>query len=191
MRLFSKLYERVMCWAEHRHATRYLAGLSFAESSFFPIPPDVMLAPMSLAQPKLAWRFAGLTTITSVLGGVAGYIIGMFAFEAIEPVLRSAGYWSKYELAQQWFSEWGIWVIFIAGFSPVPYKIFTITAGVISMSFLPFVLASFVGRGGRFYLVAGLMAWGGARMEQMLRKYIDMLGWLFVIALIIGYFLLK
>lgn len=191
MKLFSKLYERVMRWAEHRHAPRYLAGLSFAESSFFPIPPDVMLAPMALAQPKRAWYFAALTTVTSVLGGIAGYLIGMFAFELIEPLLHSAGYWGKYELAQQWFEEWGLWVIFIAGFSPVPYKIFTITAGVISMSFLPFVLASAIGRGARFFLVAGLMVWGGEKMEAALRRYVDLLGWLVVVLLIVGYLLLR
>lgn len=190
MRLFSKLYERVMKWAEHRHAPRYLAGLSFAESSFFPIPPDVMLAPMSLAQPKKAWQFAALTTLTSVIGGIAGYLIGMFAFEMIEPYLHSAGYWDKYEMARQWFETWGLWVIFIAGFSPVPYKIFTISAGVIGMSFLPFVLASVVGRGARFFLVAGLMAWGGERMEKTLRQYIDQLGWLVILVMVIGYFLL-
>lgn len=181
MRLFSKLYDKVMHWAEHRHASRYLAGLSFAESSFFPIPPDVMLAPMALAQPGLAWRFATLTSIASVLGGVAGYLIGAFAFEMIEPLLHSAGYWDTYLRAREWFGEWGVWVIFLAGFSPIPYKIFTITAGVIAMAFLPFLLASMVGRSARFFLVAGLMVWGGERMQNTLRQYIDQLGWIVII----------
>ena len=191
MKLFSSLYERVMQWSRHRHAERYLAGLSFSESSFFPIPPDVMLAPMSLAQPSLAWRFATITTIASVLGGVLGYLIGMFSFELIEPVLHDMGYYEKFLKAQSWFDEWGFWAIFIAGFSPIPYKIFTITAGVISMAFLPFVVASVIGRGARFYLVAGLMAWGGEKMEKKLQKYVDLLGWLTVIAVVAVIFYMK
>ena len=134
MRLFSPLYTRVMQWSRHPHAPRYLAGLSFAESSFFPIPPDVMLAPMSLAKPAAAWRLALLTTIASVLGGLAGYLIGWLAFDLVEPWLRDLGYWDKYLRAQSWFDEWGFWAIFIAGFSPIPYKVFTITAGVIQMT---------------------------------------------------------
>lgn len=189
MKLFSNLYTRVMQWAKHPHASRYLTCLSFAESSFFPIPPDVMLAPMSLAQPRFAWRYALLTTVASVLGGVFGYLIGVFAFELIEPWLHQFGYWPTYQRAVTWFETWGIWVVFLAGFSPIPYKIFTISAGVIGMAFLPFVLASAIGRGARFYLVAGLMVWGGERMEQTLRQYIDRLGWITIIVVVIGYFL--
>ncbi|MGD8575658.1 MAG: YqaA family protein [Thiohalophilus sp.] len=191
MKLFSNLFDRVMRWSTHRHAPAYLAGLSFAESSFFPVPPDVMLAPMSLARPERAWNLALLTTIASVLGGMVGYLIGMFAFEVIEPLLHSAGYWQQYLQTRDWFVEWGIWVIFIAGFSPIPYKVFTITAGVVAMSFLPFVIASAIGRGARFFLVAGLMRWGGAGMEQTLRQYIDRLGWLVILAVIVAYFVLK
>ncbi len=191
MRLFSRLFEYVMGWARHRHAGYYLAGLSFAESSFFPVPPDVMLAPMSLANPRRAWFYAAVTTLASVLGGIAGYLIGMLAFELIEPYLHSFGYWDKYLLTRQWFTEWGLWVIFIAGFSPIPYKVFTISAGVIGMVFLPFVMASFVGRGARFFLVAGLMRMGGEKMEGVLKKYIDRLGWLMVAVVVLGYFLLS
>jgi membrane protein YqaA with SNARE-associated domain len=190
MRLFSRLLEMVMGWAEHRHASYYLAGLSFAESSFFPIPPDVMLAPMTLAKPERAWRFALVTTIASVLGGIAGYLIGMFAFELVEPLLHRAGYWQRYLDAREWFAVWGVWVVFLAGFSPIPYKIFTITAGVVGMVFLPFVVASFIGRGARFFLVAWLMRMGGSRMEGILKQYIDRIGWLMVIVVVIGYFLL-
>jgi membrane protein YqaA with SNARE-associated domain len=186
MKIFSGLYERVMRWAAHRHAQWYLVGLSFAESSFFPIPPDVMLAPMSLADTRKAWCYAALTTIASVLGGMLGYLIGLFAFEMIEPWIVSAGYADKYQLAVDWFEQWGVWTILIAGFSPIPYKVFTIAAGVISMAFLPFVLASAVGRGARFFLVASLMVWGGQRMEQTLRRYIDLLGWLMVVAIVIA-----
>jgi len=183
MKLFSPLYERVMRWAAHRHAQWYLAGLSFAESSFFPVPPDVMLAPMALANTAKAWRYALLTTIASVAGGAAGYFIGVFAFDLIQPWLDKAGYMDKYELAVSWFKQWGVWVVFVAGFSPIPYKLFTIAAGVVSMSFAPFMLASFVGRGSRFFLVAGLMVWGGSRMESMLRHNVDRLGWA-VVALV-------
>lgn len=191
MKLFSTLYNKMMLWSAHRHAPAYLAGLSFAESSFFPVPPDVMLAPMSLSQPKRAWFFAGLTTLASVLGGIAGYLIGAFFFDILTPYLHQWGYWEKFLTAQGWFNEWGFWAILIAGFSPIPYKIFTITAGVISMSFVPFVLASFIGRGLRFYLVAGLMVWGGVAMESRLRQYIDRIGWVVVILLIIAYFIFK
>ena len=177
MRIFSPLYARTMQWARHRHAPWYLGGVSFAESSFFPVPPDVMLAPMCLARPGRAWHFALLTTLASVAGGLAGYVIGYFAFDAIEPWLRESQYWHSYESAVAWFGEYGFWAIFIAGFSPIPYKVFTIAAGVLSMALLPFALASLVGRGARFFLVAALMKWGGARMEGLLRQHIDRIGW--------------
>ncbi|MCP3666070.1 MAG: DedA family protein [Gammaproteobacteria bacterium] len=191
MALFSALYDRVMRWSAHPHAPRYLAGLSFAESSFFPIPPDVMLAPMSLADPRRAWYLAALTTAASVFGGLAGYLIGMFFFEAIEPLLQSAGYYPKYLQVKVWFESWGFWAIFLAGFSPIPYKLFTISAGVISMAILPFFFASLIGRGTRFFLVAGLMAWGGERMESVLRRYIDRIGWLMVVAAVVVFVLVK
>lgn len=185
MKIFSPLYEMAMRWARHPKAPWYLGGMSFAESSFFPVPPDVMLAPMSLAQPKRAMFFATLTTLTSVLGGILGYMIGLWSFDVIEPWLQQSAYHEKYLTARAWFDEWGFVAIFIAGFSPIPYKVFTITAGVISMAFLPFVIASFIGRGMRFYLVALLMAWGGQAMEEKLRHWVDWLGWLTVAAVII------
>ena len=177
MKIFSSLYGRTMIWARHRHAPWYLGCLSFAESSFFPIPPDVMLAPMSLANPQRAWWLAMLTTLASVAGGLLGYFIGATAYEAIEPVLRESRYWGSYQLAVQWFRDWGFWAVLLAGFSPIPYKAFTIAGGALAMPLLPFVLASVVGRGTRFFLVAGLMAWGGERMEAVLHRYIDRLGW--------------
>ncbi|KAA6187034.1 DedA family protein [Thiohalocapsa marina] len=182
MRLFSPLYDRVMAWSRHRHAQWYLGGLSFAESSFFPIPPDVMLAPMSMARPASAWRFALITTLASVAGGLLGYVIGAFAFELIEPLVGQGGrYHEAFEQGRAWFDQWGVWAVFLAGFSPIPYKIFTITAGVLSMALLPFLLASAVGRGARFFLVAALMAWGGEPMERRLRQYVDTLGWLMLL----------
>lgn len=177
MKLFSFLYKLAMEWARHPKAPYYLGVLSFAESSFFPIPPDVMLAPMCLAKPDKAWRFALITAIASILGGILGYFIGGYAFTWIEPYIREFGYGSAYDLAVAWFKNWGFWAVLVAGFSPIPYKVFTIAAGALSMMFLPFVLASFVGRGARFFMVAGLMYWGGAKMEQVLHRYVDRLGW--------------
>jgi len=186
MRIFSSLYDRVMVWSRHRHAPWYLGGLSFAESSFFPIPPDVMLAPMSMAEPRKAWWFAGLTTVTSVLGGLLGYLIGLFAFELITPlVAEGERYAESFTDAEAWFRAWGVWVIFIAGFSPIPYKIFTISAGVLHMALIPFLIASAVGRGARFFLVAALMAWGGERMESTLRSYVDRIGWIVVLLVVL------
>ncbi len=190
--MFSALYEKAMQWAKHRHATWGLAGLSFAESSFFPIPPDVMLAPMALAQRHRAWWFAFITTIASVLGGILGYAIGMFSFEMIEGWLQGhPRYWDGYLVAQQWFDKWGVWAVLLAGFSPIPYKVFTISAGVISMSFLPFVIASLVGRGARFFLVAGLIVLGGDRMESALRRHVNVIGWGMVALVVAAYFVLR
>ena len=189
MKLFSKLYTRAMKWARHKHAPYYLCGLSFIESSVFPIPPDVMLAPMALAHPERAWFYASLTTAASVLGGLAGYLIGWLAFDLAAPLIKATGYWDLYLLTKQWFGAWGFWAIFIAGFSPIPYKLFTIAAGVISMPLVPFVLASIIGRGLRFFLVAWLMAWGGEPMEQALHRYIDRIGWATVLLLVIAYFI--
>lgn len=185
MKLFTKLYDKSLNWARHPKATWYLSGMSFAESSFFPIPPDVMLMPMSLATPQKAFYYAWLTTFFSLLGGLLGYAIGYWAIDLVLPFIESIGYAHKMQQVQEFFTEYGVWIIFIAGFSPVPYKLFTITAGATSMALLPFMLASLIGRGARFYLVAGLMKWGGAKMEASIRKWIDWLGWGFVLLLVI------
>lgn len=191
MPVLSSLYDRVLTWSKHRHGSWYLGLLSFAESSFFPIPPDVMLAPMCLARLKDAWKLALITTLASVAGGLLGYLIGYSAYEAVEPYLVAVGYDQKILVARGWFEQWGFWVLFIAGFTPIPYKLFTITAGVASMALLPFVLASLIGRGARFFLVAGFMVWGGEEMEKMVRKYIDRLGWLVIALLVIAYVVYK
>lgn len=189
MPLFAKLYTRVIRLAGHRHAPVYLAALSFAESSFFPVPPDVMLAPMAMARRDRAWFYAFLTTVTSVLGGVAGYGIGLLAFELVAPWLEKGGYWPTYLQAQAWFAAWGFWAVLLAGVSPIPYKIFTIAAGVASLSFPAFVLASLIGRGARFFLVAGLIVWGGERMDRTLRTHADAIGWALVVLALILYLL--
>lgn len=191
MRIFSHLFELVLEWSRHPKAPWYLGGLSFAESSFFPIPPDVMLMPMVVAQPQKAWRFATLTTVTSVAGGLAGFLIGVLAIDAITPVLHDFGYWEAYERARAWFVEWGFWAVLAAGFSPIPYKIFTIAAGAMGMPVLPFLLSSLAGRASRFYLVSGLLYWGGPRVEAALRRYVDTIGWIVVALIVIGYFIFR
>jgi membrane protein YqaA with SNARE-associated domain len=192
MKLFSAIYVWTLKWAEHKFAPRMLALLTFAESVFFPIPPDVLLAPMVLAKPEKAWQLASLTTVSSILGGAVGYLLGYMMFEPwIQPLITEFGYQHRFDTAMNWFSEWGVWVVFIAGFSPIPYKLFTVSAGFLHMAFIPFMLASAIGRGMRFFLVAGLIKLGGDTMEQNLRKWIDVLGWGFLVLIIIAYFILK
>jgi membrane protein YqaA with SNARE-associated domain len=191
VKLFGPLYDRVLSWSRHPKAPWFLGGLSFAESSFFPIPPDVMLAPMALARPHAWWRLALLTTVTSVLGGLLGYLIGWAAMDAVMPWIERMGYAPKLALAQQWFEQWGFWAVLLAGFSPIPYKAFTITAGGLGMALLPFALASLIGRGGRFFLVAFLMARVGPAAEAKLKPAIEWLGWGTVTVAAIAYLYLR
>jgi len=186
------MYEACLRWAKHRYASYYLAALSIAESTFFPVPVDVMLAPMCLARLDKVWRFAAIATCGSVLGGIAGYYLGMFFFDSlIQPMLVEFNYLPTYEKAVSWFSAYGVWVVFVVGFAPIPYKVFTISAGALNMALLPFVIASLFGRAGRFYLVAGLMKLGGEKMERKLHQIIDYLGWGLVIVAISVYLLYK
>ena len=191
MTLFRPLYDRVLAWSRHPHAERYLGAMSFAESSFFPIPVDVMLAPMTLADRSKWVRFAAIATIFSVLGGLGGYVIGWGMFEAIEPWLRDSHYWDAYLTARDWFDRYGVLVVFVAGFSPIPYKVFTIAAGVAALSLPGFFLGSLVGRAARFFLVAGLVRAGGQRFEDTLSKHVERLGWAVVVVtvVVIAYFM--
>ena len=185
MPLFSTLYDKVLTWSKHRHAPKYLAAVSFSESSFFPVPVAVMLLPMTFAQPKKAWRLATITLIFSVLGGIFGYLLGWGAYELVEPVITS--HQSAFDKAQSWFAEYGVWVVVMAGFSPVPYKIFTITSGLLQMAFIPFLMASIIGRASQFYLIAFLVSTFGPTMEPKIRQYIEWLGWgvvIFVVAIV-------
>jgi len=175
--IFAGLYNRMMRWAAHPHAERYLVGVSIIESIFFPVPTALMVAPMAVARPEHAVRIAMIATSMSVLGGIVGYYLGFFAIHAIEPILHDVGYWDKYMTAQRWFEEWGFWAVVVAGFSPIPFKLFTLSAGALSMSLLPFVLAALVGRSAHFFLVSLLMAWAGPKMEAVVLKYIEWLGW--------------
>ncbi|QBG35466.1 YqaA family protein [Litorilituus sediminis] len=192
MKLFSALYDWTLRWAEHKLAPRMLAVITFAESVFFPIPPDVLLAPMVLAKPEKAWSLATLTTVSSIVGGAVGYLLGYWMFEPwIQPLITEFGYQERFDTAMEWFATWGVWVVFIAGFSPIPYKLFTVSAGFLQMAFLPFMLASAIGRGLRFFLVAGLIQWGGTAMEKKLRQWVDVLGWGVVAAIVIAYLILR
>ena len=177
MKLFTALYDRMLVAAQHRHAPWYLGAVSVAESSFFPIPPDVMLMPMVLAKPHRAWHLATLTTLCSVLGGVLGYALGYFAIDAVVPLIERAGYAETWRQVQALYLEWGVWIVFLAGFSPIPYKLFTIASGFMAMPLLPFIGASLIGRGGRFYLEALLVSRLGPRMQDGVRQSMEWIGW--------------
>jgi membrane protein YqaA with SNARE-associated domain len=181
-----RLYDRVLLWSGHPRAPAIMSGLSFAESSFFPIPPDVMLAPMCLARPEKGWTFATLCTVSSVAGGVLGYLIGRLAFHWIEPWLMSSSYAEVFAYAVGAFERWGVVYILLAGFTPVPYKIFTIGAGVVGMPVIPFLIGSAIGRGARFFLVAGLIRMMGERAAERLRRWVDTAGWAVLLLAVIG-----
>lgn len=160
--------------------------MSFAESSFFPIPVDVMLAPMCLADRDRWIRYATIATVFSVLGGLGGYAIGWGMFEAIEPWLRDTHYWGDFEVASQWLNDYGVWVVFAMGFSPLPYKVATIAAGVAVINLPGFFIGSLVGRAARFFLVAGLVRLGGDKFESTLSKYVERIGWATVVIIVIA-----
>jgi membrane protein YqaA with SNARE-associated domain len=187
MKVFETLYNSVIRFSKLDSAPWYLALLSFFESFILPFPPpDVMLAPMALARPKKALYFAGLTLVSSVLGGIVGYLIGAFLFDQVQPFLIGWGYQATFDKVTVWFTHWGFWAVLIAGFSPVPYKIFTISAGVMGLAFIPFLLASLIGRGARFFLVAWFLAKFGPAIEHKLMGYIETIGWAIVIMLLIA-----
>lgn len=189
MKIFTALYDKVLGWSKHPKAPWYLGGMSFAESSFFPIPPDVMLMPMALSQPEKAYRFALITTIASLLGGLFGYAIGYWLMDIVWPLIEAANYQDKYHQIEGFFSEYGFWIVFLAGFSPLPYKLFTIAAGATHVALIPFIIASFVGRGARFFLVAYLMKMGGEKYEAKIRQSVDWIGYGLVVLIVafIGY----
>lgn len=192
MKIFTPMYDKALVWSKHPRAPFILSVISFAESIIFPVPVDVMLAPMALGQPKRAYYFALLATIFSVLGGVAGYWLGMLAYEPlVQPALETLGYQHHFDRAQAWFENWGFWVVFLAGFSPIPFKVFTVAAGVMAVAFWPFVLAAVISRGLRFFLVAFLMKVGGPIMDKHLRNHMDTIGWGMVVAAVIAYLLVR
>jgi membrane protein YqaA with SNARE-associated domain len=186
MNIFSSLLNKTMGWAQHPHAKRYLAGVSCTEAAFFPIPPDVLLIPMTLARPQDAWRLAWLATWTAVVGSLLGYAIGYLAIDFLLPYFEQWGYQETYLKAKDFFTEYGIWAVLIGSFTPIPFKIFTVTAGAMDMALLPFILIAFVGRAKRFYIVAAIMKYGGVRAMPILQKYTDALGWMFVGLIVLG-----
>jgi len=186
------LYDWMMRLAGSRHAVPALAAVSFVESSFFPIPPDVMLVPMVLVRRDKAFTYAAVATIASVIGGLFGYAIGHYAFEAIgRPVLEFYGKTEAFERLRQLFAEYGVWILIIKGMTPIPYKILTIAAGVASMPLLPFVLASIVARAMRFFLVAGLLYFFGEPVREFIEKRLALVTTGFVVALVGGFVALR
>lgn len=190
-RWMRRAYYWVVGWAEKPQAEKALAGLSFAESSFFPIPPDPLLIAIVTARPKKWLRFATITTVASVLGGILGYIIGAAAISAVMPIIIQVGYEDAYKSAVEWFANYGAFAVVVAGFTPIPYKIFTIAGGAAGMSIPLFLIGSIIGRGGRFYLVAFLMQHFGRRYKDKIEKYIDVLSIAFVLLLVLGFVLIK
>lgn len=190
MKLFSYLYQQMISWSQRRAAPYFLAGVAFSESSFFPIPPDIMLVSMGLANRKQLWQYACITTLSSVIGGVFGYLLGHLFIDTLLPIIQSHGYSAQYTQVVAWFKQWGVWVVFVAGFSPIPYKVFTLGAGAMSMPFAPFFLASLLSRGLRFYLVALLLYFFGEKMDKNLRYYIDVIGWSVLIIFVMVYLIM-
>jgi len=188
---FRRLYLWMMEAARHPHAVWFLGVISFAESSFFPIPPDVMLAPMVLARPRHWLRLATVTTLCSVAGGALGYAIGHYLIDWVMPSIERFGYKPAYDTAVTWFARYGFYAIIVKGLTPIPYKIFTISAGAAQMPFWPFMAASVIGPGMRFYLVAGLMQFAGPAVQERVLRHVEVLGWIFVGLLVGGFLALR
>ncbi|MBU3825874.1 MAG: DedA family protein [Candidatus Anaerobiospirillum merdipullorum] len=199
MKIFSYLYEVCIKLAKHPRAPLFLAINSFIESVFWPIPPDVMLAPMCLARPQRAYHYALLAVVTSVLGAICGYYLGYFIYDPyIADFITWLGYTEAMQTVRSWYvMEYGILMIFVGAFTPVPYKVIAITSGVVAaesmastgsvgmINIFNFCAVSFVGRGLRFFLEAGVIKWGGERMEKAIARYIDRIGWACIILIVI------
>ena len=175
--IFAGIYKRCMEWADHPKRERYLVGVSVFESFVFPVPTALLMIPMVIATPDKAVRLATITTLMSVFGAVVGYLLGWGAMEVIEPWIAKMGWLPKLELARAEFVTYGVLAVGIGAFTPAPFKIFTLAAGMLSMSFIPFLIVSLIGRGAHFFMIALLMAWAGPKMEPVVRKYIEWLGW--------------
>lgn len=191
-RFIKSIYDWMLAMSSSTHAMYFLALVSFAESSFFPIPPDIMLIPMILATPQKAMRIAGLATITSVLGGYFGYSIGVFFFDLIaKPILSFYGYMQQFDVFKDYYHQWGGWIVFGAGITPFPYKVITIASGVVHLNLITFTVASVIARGMRFYLVAWLLMKYGTPMKTFIEKNLNLLSILFLILLISGFVIIK
>ena len=191
MKLFGPLYERALGWARHRRAPAYLTVLSFFEAIVFPVMPEVMLAPMCVAEPRKAYRFATLSLVGSLAGALVGYALGHFAFEALKPIFAALGWLERIDAqvaelrAVVAASPWrAFWLLVIAGFTPIPLKIFTWASGIVGVPIVAFLASMVVGRGKRVYLIAVVIRIGGARAEAALRRYIEPIGWVASLVLV-------
>ncbi len=191
-RWLRQTYDYIINLSGKQNALVWLAVISFVESSFFPIPPDIMLIPMILATPKKAWKIAGICTISSILGAYLGYIIGVYFFELIaEPLLNFYGYLEKFNEFKHLYEEYGAWIVFGAGITPFPYKIITIASGVVHLNLAVFTVASILARGLRFFLIAWLLKTYGEKMRLFIEKNLGWLSVLFLVLLIGGFALIK
>lgn len=187
-----KIYDSVFHLSKENGAIYWLFAVAFIESSFFPIPPDVMLIPMILAAPKKAWSIAGVATVGSVIGAYLGYAIGFYFFQLIaEPLLNFYGYLEKFNSFKELYNQYGAWIVFGAGITPFPYKIITIASGVVHMNLLVFTIASIIARGMRFFLVAWLLKKYGETMREFIEKNLGWLSVLFLLLLIGGFAAIK
>jgi membrane protein YqaA with SNARE-associated domain len=187
-----RLYHWVLSWAEHPQGTWALFALAFAESSFFPIPPDVLLIALCLGRPRRAAWFAVVCTVGSVLGGLAGYAIGMGLYESVgRPILEFYGLTERYAEVQELYRRFDVWAVGIAGLTPIPYKVFTVTAGAFGISLPGFVVASIVGRGLRFGIVAALLRVWGEPAREFIDRHLGILSILFAVLLVGGFVLVR
>ncbi|MEM6820479.1 MAG: YqaA family protein [Verrucomicrobiota bacterium] len=187
-----RLYQWTLRWAEKRNAQWALGGLSFIESSFFPIPPDPLLMALCFSQPKKWFRFALICTLTSVLGGVLGYYIGFAFWETIgKPIVDFYHGQEIFDKVQHWYDEYGFLGILLAAITPIPYKVFTIASGVFQFSLPMLIAASLVGRGFRFFLVAGIIRFFGPRIRPYLEKYLEVATVVMAVIGILGFLALK
>lgn len=191
-----RLYDWVIHFADTRHGVTALFALSFAESSFFPVPPDVLLAPLALGSPRKWVRFALACSVASVLGGILGYLIGAFLWTRIDTWayahLGAVGLTPEnFGKFQGWYDRYDFWIVFTCGFTPLPYKVCTISAGVARINFLGFLIASAVSRSARFFIVAGLVGWKGEAIRPVIDKYFNWFSLAFVLLLIGGFVVVK
>lgn len=186
------VYDKTLNLASRENALWWLFAISFIESSFFPIPPDIMIIPMVLATPKHAYKIASTATLASVLGGYFGYIIGLYGFELIaKPLLEFYGYLPQFTKFENYYNEYGAWIVFGAGITPFPYKIITIASGAVHLNLIIFTIASILARGIRFFLIAWLLKRFGAPMKDFIEKNLNLLSILFLLLLIGGFAIIK
>jgi membrane protein YqaA with SNARE-associated domain len=186
------LYTRALALAASRHAMWAMAAISFAESSFFPLPPDILLIPMVLARPRRAWLIAAVCTVSSVVGGLVGYAIGYFLFDAVgRPVLEFYHAMDKYEALKAAFAHWGAWIIILKGLTPIPFKLVTIASGVAQFDLVAFVLASLVSRSLRFFLLAALLWRFGDPVREFIERRLMLVTSAFAAALVGGFLVLR